>query len=110
MANYRVHFLPDEKSIEVQEGSTVAEAAQRAELFINNLCGGEGVCGECRVRVVSGQVKAGETSSAFFSQEEIDQGFALACQTRLEGDLEIEIPPDSRLEQEQIMTGEGEEA
>ncbi|MEJ2726570.1 MAG: ferredoxin, partial [Deltaproteobacteria bacterium] len=42
----------------------------------------------------------------FFSQEEIDQGFVLACQTRIQSDLQVEIPPVSRLEEEQIMTEE----
>jgi uncharacterized 2Fe-2S/4Fe-4S cluster protein (DUF4445 family) len=30
----------------------------------------------------------------------------LACQTPIQSDLEVEIPPESRLEEEQIMTGE----
>jgi uncharacterized 2Fe-2S/4Fe-4S cluster protein (DUF4445 family) len=30
----------------------------------------------------------------------------LACQTRIESDLEVEIPPESRIEEEQIMTGQ----
>jgi uncharacterized 2Fe-2S/4Fe-4S cluster protein (DUF4445 family) len=44
--------------------------------------------------------------SAFFSQQELDEGFVLACQTKINGDLEVEIPPESRIEEEQIITGE----
>jgi uncharacterized 2Fe-2S/4Fe-4S cluster protein (DUF4445 family) len=106
MKKCRVKFLPDERSIEVDEGTTLSEVAQRADIFINNLCGGEGVCGECRVRVKKGEAGADEQASAFFSQKEIDKGFLLACQTEIHGDLEVEIPPESRIEEPQIMTGE----
>ena len=106
MNTYRVTFLPDKTSIEVVEGTTLAEAAQRAEIFVNNLCGGEGVCGECRVQVIKGEVGSNAYASGFFSQDEIDKGFVLACQTEVHGHMEVEIPPESRLEEEQIMTGE----
>lgn len=106
MSTYRVTFFPDEKTVEIEEGTTIAEAAQRADIFINNLCGGEGVCGECRVQIVNGQVRPEENASAFFSEQEIEAGFVLACQTEVHDHLEIEIPPESRLEEEQIMTGE----
>jgi uncharacterized 2Fe-2S/4Fe-4S cluster protein (DUF4445 family) len=115
MKRYRVKFLPYEKTVEVEEDTTIAEAAQRGDIFINNLCGGEGVCGECRVQVLKGEASADENISTFFSQEELDEGFVLACQTKIHGDLEVEIPPESRIEEEQIITGErakdaGEEA
>jgi uncharacterized 2Fe-2S/4Fe-4S cluster protein (DUF4445 family) len=109
MNRYRVLFLPDEKSIEVEAGATIAEAAQKAGIFISNLCGGEGVCGECRVRLLKGSTEFDANNTLFFSQDEIDKGFVLACQSEIFEDLEVEIPPESRLEDEQIMTGEGAE-
>jgi uncharacterized 2Fe-2S/4Fe-4S cluster protein (DUF4445 family) len=110
MKRYRVKFLPYEKTVEIEEGTTIAEAAQRGDVFINNLCGGEGVCGECRVQVLKGETIADENISTFFSQEEMDEGFVLACQTKIYGDLEVDIPPESRIEEEQIITAEREGA
>src|SRR4030042_844049 len=104
MKKYRVTFLPSHESIDVAEGSSIAQAAQRAEIHINNLCGGEGVCGECKVQVLKGAVKTDAGPSAFFSKEEMEKGFVLACQSKISEDLEVEIPPESRLEGEQIMT------
>src|SRR5512136_812734 len=106
MKTFRVAFLPAHKSVEVTEGSTIAQAAQRAELHINNLCGGEGVCGECKVQVLKGTVKTDAGHSTFFSKEEMEKGFVLACQSKIIQDLEVDIPPESWLEGEQIMTGE----
>ena len=106
MKKYSARFLPDNKSVEVEEGTTVAEAAQLADLFINNLCGGEGVCGQCRVQVIKGTAEIEEKAKAFFSREELDRGYVLACQTEIHDNLEILIPPESRVEVTQIMTGE----
>ena len=105
MKTYTVHFLPADSSIEVEGGTTVAEAAQRADLFINNLCGGEGVCGKCRVQVAKGKAEAEEHAKGFFSQDEMMKGYVLACQTEVHDDLEIVIPPESRMEDSKIMIG-----
>jgi uncharacterized 2Fe-2S/4Fe-4S cluster protein (DUF4445 family) len=105
-----VVFLPEKKSISVASGSTVLDAAQQAGLFITNLCGGEGVCGECRVRLRSGRVKARRDLSGFFSPQEIDEGFVLACQAEIEKDVEVEIPPEARMEGQQILASESAES
>jgi len=109
LKKHRVTFLPDGISLEVPDGTTIAEAAKLAEVHINNLCGGQGVCGECRVIVLRGQAEADEASAAFFSQEELDKGFLLACQTEIHDGLEIMIPPESRLEEVKIITREASE-
>jgi len=103
MEKYRVIFAPDQKEVEVEKETTLLEAARKAGLFINSLCGGEGVCGKCKVKAISGKVKADKNSLAFLTKEEIAQGYILACQTRIKDNLEIFIPPESRLEEEQIL-------
>jgi len=105
---YRVTFLPDEKTIEVDEGALLIEAAEKAGVFLNSLCGGEGVCGKCRVQIVKGHVKVNGNSVPFFTKEEIEKSYVLACQTPVKEDLEVLIPPESRLEEEQIL-GESRE-
>ncbi|MBW1946066.1 MAG: DUF4445 domain-containing protein, partial [Deltaproteobacteria bacterium] len=94
---------PADKSVEVEDGTTIAETAQNADLFINNLCGGEGVCGKCRVQVSKGLAEAEEHAKGFFSADEIMQGYVLACQTEVHDDLEIIIPPESRMDESKIM-------
>lgn len=103
MNRYKVTFLPDRNELEVDEGITLFEAAEKAGVYLNSLCGGEGVCGKCRVQVIKGNVKADENSIVFFSRDEIQKGYVLACQTRVNDNLEVAIPPESRLEEEQIL-------
>jgi uncharacterized 2Fe-2S/4Fe-4S cluster protein (DUF4445 family) len=103
MSMYNVTFLPDGKVVEVERGITLMQAAEKAGAYINSLCGGKGVCGKCRVQVTDGKVLADKHSIGFLSKEEINEGFVLACQTRVTSDMEVLIPPESRLEEEQIM-------
>ena len=104
MSNYKVIFLPDEKEVEVAEGTTLLEAAEKADIYINSLCGGEGLCGECRLQVTKGKARADKNAIGFFSKEEIENGYVLACQTKVEDNLEVVVPAKSRLEKEKIIT------
>ena len=101
---YKVVFLPENKEIEVNEGTTLLMAAEEAGIFINSLCGGEGLCGECRLQLVKGNVKANKHDIGFLTVEEIKDGYVLACQTRVEDNLEVMVPAKSRLEMEKIVT------
>ena len=105
MGNHTIRFLPADRSVHVADGTSIAEAAQKADVFITNLCGGEGVCGKCRVQVTKGRAHAEEHAKGFFSQDQIMKGYVLACQTRIHDDLEIIIPAESRLDASKIMTG-----
>jgi len=100
---HTVIFLPEAKKAQVEAGTTLMEAAEKAGVYINSLCGGKGVCGRCRVQVIDGEVKADKNSISFLSRDEIKEGYVLACQTKVHSDMEIVIPPESRLEQEQIL-------
>lgn len=95
MAEFRIRFLPEGQEAVVEEGSTVLEAARRANVYVGAICGGEGICGKCRVIVREGEVK-GE-STEFLTRDEIRRGYALACQVVATGDLVVEVPPESRL-------------
>jgi len=105
MGNHTIHFLPADRSVDMADGVTIAEAAQQADVFITNLCGGEGVCGKCRVQVAKGRADAEAHAKGFFSQDQIMKGYVLACQTEIHDDLEIIIPAESRVDASKIMTG-----
>jgi uncharacterized 2Fe-2S/4Fe-4S cluster protein (DUF4445 family) len=107
MVQYKVTFSPDGGEVNVEEGTTLLEAADLAGVHIDNLCGGQGVCGECKVRIKKGTFEKSAKSISLLSKEEIQQGYVLACQTPVRNNLEVEIPVKARLEGEQILM-EGE--
>ena len=103
MKTYKVTFLPEKKEVEVEEDTTLLQAAEKADVFINNLCGGEGLCGECRVQVVSGNAQPDKHTLGFLTGEEIEQGFVLACQIKVKDNLTVMVPVKSLAEQEKIL-------
>ena len=104
METFRVRFEPDGKTAEVHRGATLLDAARAAGVFVASICGGDGICGRCRVQILSGAVDAEPT--ALLTREEIREGFVLACQTRVTDDIEVTVPPEARGDGAQILVDE----
>ena len=83
-----VHFLPDDVKITVEEGENLLAAAANAGVYIHAYCGGDGVCGKCKVKVEKGKVVADTTAVL----EKDDSGYQLACQSKIIDDLVVRIP------------------
>lgn len=97
-----ITFLPSGKRVEVEKGKTILSAAQEVGEGIRSLCGGKGSCGKCLIVVRKGKVEVlSEEAHEKFVKEE---GYYLACQTAVVDDVEVFIPPESRLEKQQILS------
>ncbi len=96
MERKKVYFLPYEKEIDVAKGANLLEVAISAGIYINASCGGEGVCGKCKVLIRKGTIESSRTEQ--LSQEEYDQGYRQACQTTILDNLEVQIPLESYLD------------
>ncbi|MEI6786062.1 MAG: ASKHA domain-containing protein, partial [Verrucomicrobiota bacterium] len=67
------------------------DAARLAGVAIESPCGGEGTCGNCIVRVTSGEVDS--RSLGTLPQAAVAEGCVLACAARLlDADLTVEVP------------------
>jgi uncharacterized 2Fe-2S/4Fe-4S cluster protein (DUF4445 family) len=88
-----VIFAPQNVAVRVKKGANLLEAVSVAHITINNLCGGDGICGRCKMIVKDGEVK-GKVSDKL-TREEIKGGFVLACMTSVESDLFVEIPEET---------------
>lgn len=104
MEKFKVTFYPDNKSVEVAQDTTVLSAAISAGVYINSSCGGEGVCGRCKIILKKGRVLS--QSSGRITAEERKRGVHLACVTQVSSDVEIEIPAESRLNLEGLTQEE----
>ncbi|MBW1712427.1 MAG: DUF4445 domain-containing protein [Deltaproteobacteria bacterium] len=91
-----VTFLPAEISLEVEEGENLLRAAMLAGVHVNASCGGQGVCGKCRVIVESGQVEDGRSEK--LSDEDYEAGYRLACKSTVSGDVQVRIPVESQID------------
>ncbi|MCU0559828.1 MAG: ASKHA domain-containing protein [Desulfobacterales bacterium] len=93
MPNAKVTFLPHDVSIEVPPGTTIIQAALDAGVHINASCGGEGVCGKCRVRIEAGEPVGGVSER--LGADDLRKGYRLACRTEAAGDLLVRVPVES---------------
>lgn len=96
MTEHKVCFLPEDVTVSVPSGALLTEAAARAGIELNQPCGGQGRCGRCAVRGIEGQVR--RRSTVRLSNEALKQGWVLACQTTVQGDVTVEVPPQEKIE------------
>lgn len=83
------------KTIAPRPGESVYKALKDNGVYLVASCGGKGLCGKCRVRILEGTARFESTGK--LTQQEIDDRLTLACMTYPEGDLLIEIPEGSKL-------------
>ncbi len=95
-----VRFQPHNKEIDVPPGENLLRAAMEAGVYIQASCGGEGLCGKCRVEIAKGKAEGPRPPS--ISEEEFERGVRLACQTRIRSDMEVRVPVESRLDRRVI--------
>ncbi|MEN8614134.1 ASKHA domain-containing protein [Dehalogenimonas sp. THU2] len=91
---YQVAFQPYGITVEANCGENLLELARRAGVGITASCGGDGVCGTCKVKIIKGEVES--PPSLQLCNDEISSGFRLACRCRVMSDLIVEVPPESR--------------
>jgi uncharacterized 2Fe-2S/4Fe-4S cluster protein (DUF4445 family) len=101
MGHVKVTFLPHNISIEMDAGQTVIRAAMEAGVHINASCGGDGVCGKCRVIVEQGTIEGG--LSEHLDQQDREKGYRLACKAQLTEDVVIRIPVESAVDTSALM-------
>jgi len=96
MTEYKVKFFPHQKEVAVEDGETLIRAAMDAGVHINASCGGEGVCGKCRVLIEEGEVEGGITEK--LSTEDVDKGYRLACQAKVKSNVTVRVPIESEID------------
>ncbi len=92
----KVKFLPHGREVEVEKGTSVIRAALNAGVHINASCGGNGVCGKCRVKIEEGKVEGGISEK--LSEQDIKEGYRLACLSEVIEDIVIRVPIESEVD------------
>jgi len=92
----KVTFLPEGEVVWIEKGATLLDAARKGGIYVNSICGGDGICGKCKVIVREGEVITRPTT--LLKREEIKKGYVLACQAKVTQDVVVEVPPESRVE------------
>ena len=83
---------------------TLLEAARSANVAIDAPCSGNGSCGKCRVKILSGEVES--YPSSHISEEEYAAGWRLSCASKVIGDVTVEVPDIASAYQSRMKTAD----
>lgn len=79
------------KKIVCETGDNLLKSLLDAGVFVDNPCNGKGICGKCKIRILSGVVSPmSETEAKLLKSEEIQAGIRLSCMVEVQGDVEVE--------------------
>ena len=87
----------------------LTEAARLAGFDLNQPCGGQGRCGRCAVIVDDARSAVRRRSTIRLDPEDVAAGYALACQTVVEGDAWVTVPPQEAIERRLVSPQGGGE-
>ncbi len=100
-----VSFRPGGKKVKMPVGATLLEAADKAGIYINSICGGVGYCGKCKVTVDSLE-KIEVRQTTLLDEDDIEKGIVLACQSKILDDVTVIVPESLSAQTSQILTKE----
>lgn len=87
-----VRCLPSGREAQVPSGATLLEAVGAVHLPLGQSCSGEGLCGRCRVRVVSGAEHlspVADDEERTLVERDAAGGERLACRARVFGPVSV---------------------
>ncbi len=108
-------FTPSGIRGRVKKGTTILEAAQKLSVDLNSICGARGRCSKCQVELTFGEfnklnIRSQETSVSERNETELiyrtkfhlSEERRLGCQTKILGDLVVDVPEDSQIHKQII--------
>ncbi len=101
MKTFKIKIMPQEKEILYVNGENLLYTLVSNGINIYASCGGDGVCGKCKVKILKGKYLT--PFSEHISEEERKQNITLACLTKIESDVEIEILENSKVDNIKIL-------
>jgi uncharacterized 2Fe-2S/4Fe-4S cluster protein (DUF4445 family) len=93
------------QEVDVESSETLLDGLMAAGIELVSVCGGRGLCGKCRVRLVEGELLPPDSAERdLLGAEQVAQGYRLACLARLRGDVRVELPTSSLPAAQRLQT------
>lgn len=112
MSLYKVEFINENKTIQVEEGTTVLQAERMAGLSPDAPCGGRGKCGKCLVKIRGPVENSGEAvqrvKAQLVTKPTLKEQTVKACSTEIHSDIIVETL-ERASSHKILLTGSGRE-
>ena len=93
-----------EVAVECNVGDNLLELARRSNVAIDAPCSGNGSCGKCRVKMVSGEVET--IPSRHITADEFEAGWRLSCNCKVLSDCVVFVPDIASAYQSRMKTAD----
>jgi len=114
----KIVFTPSGRRGTFPLGTAVLDAARSLGVDVDSVCGGRGLCGRCQVTCAEGEFAkhaitsradhlspTGEVETRFSERRKLKPlaaGRRLSCQAKIQGDLVIDVPPESQMHRQVV--------
>lgn len=107
--NNIIEFQPVGKRVNLNPGGSLLDAARSASVGLASVCGGAGTCGECKIKLISGDLTPPTLlEQTTFGPDALSDGWRLACQAVALTDIKLYIPIESITTPQRLQVdGEG---
>ncbi len=82
------------KTLTVPAGKTLFEALNEADIHLPTICGGQGMCGLCKLTVLSGADGPTTAERGHLTETQIKAGLRLGCQVKVHRNLAVVVPEE----------------
>ena len=89
MQTVQIRLHPLDKQITAPRGSSLIDVLH--EFGVEFPCGGKGSCGKCKVKLLQGEISADPEHKKKLQDLGLSSEWRLACMSRAEGDLVLEV-------------------
>ncbi len=102
---YNVVFQPSGRRGVIYGSKTLLEASRELGVDIEAPCGGAEICGKCKVKIESGSNLSSvtEKEKKMLTPEELAENYRLACCAKIQGDIVVFVPKQSRSSEQVIL-------
>ena len=83
-----------ENPLVVKPGSTLLNVLSDQSIFLPSACGGGGTCAMCECHITNGGGDVLPTELNHLTRREVAEHKRLACQVKVRGDMEIQVPEE----------------
>ena len=103
MPKIKVKTFECQYEINAAQGQNLLELLRKENITVNSPCNGNGTCGKCKVRILSGYLPSASLNEIkVLGTEAIEAGYRLSCSYDIQYDVEIAVEND--ILQAQIVT------
>lgn len=102
MSQLHIHIGQATHTIEFSGGLPLVDAIRQSGVSFALPCGGNGKCGKCKVQIsVNQPLPVSSEERQLLTEQELNSGIRLACETTLYSDAEVFLPQNSA---EQVLS------